>query len=167
VAGHGRKPIDEQAAYILAIGGTPQQAAEKCQCTVQVIYRRLMEEPFRERLAELQREFFSRTIGQLNAMGPIAAEKLRELLSSANEPVRLGAIRTTLDNQSRGMELEQLSRQVTEQGAAITALRNELEAIHRERNRDQAADGTAEGRFGIVADSGEESRAAGDTTTAC
>jgi hypothetical protein len=122
MAKRGQKDIDEQAALLLAMGASANHAAEKCGVSESTIRRRQRDPEFRARVREIKQEFYSGAIGKLCALGGIAGDKLRELLSSSSESVALGACRTILEHAGKGLELEAVVQEVEELKAAVEKL---------------------------------------------
>jgi hypothetical protein len=78
------------------------------------VRRRLEEPEFRRRVEAMRAELVSRAAGKLAGIGALAGRELKKLLTSKNETVRQGAIRSALQFMFHGHEADRLGRQVKE-----------------------------------------------------
>jgi hypothetical protein len=122
MASRGRKNCDSALILALASGAAIPDAARHAQCSESTAYRGMQDASFRQKVAAMRQELVSRAVGKLSALGSISTDVLHGLLSSANEKIRLGAVRTTLEHMFRGTELESVIKEVEELKATVGRL---------------------------------------------
>jgi transposase-like protein len=96
-----RNAPERRAALALAIaeGSSVVAAARKAGVGTRTAFRWLREDAFKDRVEELRDMLTSATIDAMVSAGVEAAETLRKLMRSENDPaVRLGAARTLLSS---------------------------------------------------------------------
>lgn len=97
-----RKPedldrADAVIAAALATGATRAGAAKLAHVSESTVYERLRDPAFRARVDEARAELIQIAAGKALALVTSALEALGELLASTNDPVRLGAVKASLD----------------------------------------------------------------------
>jgi len=114
VADRGRSDADETLAAAIAAGRTVRDAAATAGVSERTAYRRLADEAFIARTAQLRGEMIDRAAGRLaDAMGE-ASDVLRALLTSGEDRVKLRAASEVLTQGLRVAELVELQRRVEE-----------------------------------------------------
>ncbi len=106
----GRENRDAALLGALAAGATVRQAAEQAGVSERTAHRRLSDDAFRRRVAELRGEMVARALGKMADGMAEAADTLRQLLRAESETVRLGACRAALELSVKlreSVELEQ------------------------------------------------------------
>jgi hypothetical protein len=121
--GNGRKPKGrdrEPAALALARGSTVKDAAAVAGVSERAVALWKLDPPFQARVEELRAELFAAAVGRLAGHHGKAADRLGELLDSADENTRLKAARAILELGPRLREhcdlaaaVNELKRQVT------------------------------------------------------
>jgi transposase len=112
MAGGDRKNADSALIAALAGGASVQAAAELCEVGESTIYRRLRDLDFRRRLTAARDEMVERAVGQLSQAMTDAAVTLRNLLTSSNEKIKLGAARAILEHGCRVRDSVTLAERV-------------------------------------------------------
>ncbi len=110
MAENGRENRDATLLGALAAGATVRQAAEQAGVSERTAHRRLSDDAFRRRVAELRGEMVARALGRMADGMAEAADTLRQLLRAESETVRLGACRAALELSVKlreSVELEQ------------------------------------------------------------
>jgi hypothetical protein len=101
----GRHAVDELLAAAIACGVRVEQAAEKAGISESTARRRMKDDVFRQRVAELRREMIDRSLGQASEAMLDAVIELRLLCRKGkSEAIRLSAANSLLD---RGIALRQ------------------------------------------------------------
>jgi hypothetical protein len=145
VAENGRrKAADDTLALALASGATVAAAAQVARVSQRTVYRRLQDAAFKARVDGEREGLIVRTVGGLSALGVLATEQLRKLLSATSEAVQLGSCRAILEYQFRGAELITLTK-------AIADLRQRLEELEHAGAHPEARAGQAESPPGPAA----------------
>jgi transposase-like protein len=106
MAANGNKR--ERAALALASGLSVRRAARECSVGARTIHRWLEKEPFRHRIQELRTEMFTCAVGRLSRVSGKAAGKLKGLLDSEDERIRLAAAKTILETGMKAREMVDL-----------------------------------------------------------
>jgi len=88
---------DELLLVALASGASIRQSARRVGLGEATVARRLEDQEFRRRLAELRCQLVDRAVGVLAASMASASATLRRLLKAKSETVRLGAARAILE----------------------------------------------------------------------
>jgi hypothetical protein len=121
----GRKGADERLLLALACGATVESAARQAGISESTVYRRLVDDEFKQRLLAMRAEMVQRTACTLTAAGTEAVKALLGLLQPATpHSTRLGAARAVLE---LGVKL----REAAELEARIAALEAKAEVTHR------------------------------------
>jgi hypothetical protein len=139
----------EALALALAAGATVQDAAQAAGLSPATAYRRLAAEAFKARVRELRAEMTGRALGRMTDGLVEAADRLLELVRSADERVALGAARSVLEFAPRLRQSEELEREVE-------GLRRAVEELS-SGDRDTAATGGPDQAGAGPADSPAES----------
>jgi hypothetical protein len=109
----GRKRADETFLAAFACGATVEKAAEKAGFSKSTASRRLQDQDFQKRLAEVKAETVRRASAMLNASGLEAIKTLLELLNPSYPPaVRLGAARSIIELGVRLREIVELEGRI-------------------------------------------------------
>jgi predicted lipid-binding transport protein (Tim44 family) len=90
------KKQDGPLIAALAAGSTVAQAAQRADCSVRTVARRLACPAFRQAVADAQREVVARATARLAGASTAAATTLRRLLRSGDERVQLSAAQAVL-----------------------------------------------------------------------
>jgi hypothetical protein len=115
----------ESIALALAAGRSAAEAAAECGSSRRTVFRWLSEsEEFRQRVAELQAELFTRMYGRAVARGERAVDRIGALIDSPNESIALAAASPILEHVPKLREAAVLQ-------AKMAALREKLEALER------------------------------------
>jgi hypothetical protein len=143
MAGGVRKSADDALALALASGSTVQAAAQQVGISDRTAYRRLEDPAFRARVDQARDEMLRQTIGRLSALGTEAVTALVTLMKSADstDAIKLGAVRTALDNLFRGHEQFTLVRQIED----LRRLLEEVQGGHRDAQKGGGSTGEAAG----------------------
>jgi hypothetical protein len=113
VAGRGRKNADNALAMALACGATVEVAARKAGVSERTAYRRLADDAFGQRLADLRTDMLQRTAAMLTAASLEAVKTLLGLQQAGmTATVRLGAARAILELGAKFREMVELERRV-------------------------------------------------------
>jgi hypothetical protein len=106
---HAGRPlrVDELLIQAFLCGATAEAAADHAHCSTRTVHRRLRDRGFQERLRTAREGMVAATVNRICTYARFAADALYGLLSSANEPVRLGAARTILEMSTRFREIEE------------------------------------------------------------
>src|SRR5262245_53274724 len=103
---------DDLLAAALAGGAEVAEAARQAGCSARTAYRRLADPQFRRRVAELRGRAVEQSLGKVTGVLTVAADKLRGLLGSDDERVRLSAVKLVFEVESRLRELVDIDVQV-------------------------------------------------------
>ena len=115
----GRKSADEALAAALAAGQTVESAAAAAHVSESTAYRRLKDDAFRARVAEIRKQFVGTAAAKLANTMTEAVDVLRELLKSGSEGIRLRAAVAVCEQTVRLTELHELQEQVAELDARL------------------------------------------------
>lgn len=110
----GRKSADEALAAALAAGQTIESAAEAAHVSESTAYRRMKDDAFRARVAEIRKQFIGTAAAKLAGTMTEAADVLRELLKSEADSIRLRSAIAIIEQSVRLTELHELQEQVAE-----------------------------------------------------
>ena len=102
-----RKRAQTQLTLTLAAGQTIEQAAQTAGVSPRTAYRRLGNAGFRLRLRHVQHAVLQLAMRRLSDAALVAADRLRELLDSESENIRLAAAKSVLDISRRLWETGQ------------------------------------------------------------
>jgi transposase-like protein len=110
----GRRNVDPVLIMALACGATVEAAAQKAGVSPATVYRRQHEPEFQTLLRAARSGMVERTAASLTALGLEAVRALAELLKpSTPAPVRLGAVRITLESGLKIREIADLEQRLT------------------------------------------------------
>lgn len=121
MAGGSRKRAE--AVFIAAVvaGETIESAAGKAHVSQTTAYRWLRSQGIREEVIRLRSEIIERVAARLTDVASVAVDKLHQLLDAESDAIKLGAVRTILEQllrikdhteiQSRLAELERNVRE--------------------------------------------------------
>jgi hypothetical protein len=120
MTGKGQKPpgkgrprdCDHLLLQGFLMGFTVENAARHAKCSDKTARRRLRDPRFLAKLGAERKHLLERTADRLAQYAVAAADVLYGLLSSANEPVRLGAARTLLEAAAHVRVVQELSDRV-------------------------------------------------------
>jgi hypothetical protein len=124
MAHRGKANADELIATALAAGATAAEAATQAKVNPRTVFRRLQDQGFRDRVAELRGQMLSRTLGKLSDGTVEAAEALREMVKEETGAVRLGAAKALIDLTVKVRESVDLEEQVKELEQRINEVEN-------------------------------------------
>jgi hypothetical protein len=95
-----------QAVFLTALAGgaTVRDAAREAGISERTAHRRMRDPGFRYFLERLQVVFIDRAVGRLAKASTAAADRLRDLLDSPSEKIRLAAARYVLEHSRRVWE---------------------------------------------------------------
>lgn len=109
-----RKNADDLFAQGIASGQLVRDAAHAAGISLATASRRLADPAFKEKIAEIRRNFLERTTARLAARTTRAVDRLEGLVQSKDERVSLAAIKLTLDAANELFQLADLQRQIDE-----------------------------------------------------
>ena len=112
MAGSDRSRADAALLAALAGGRTVEAAAQQAGVSERTARRRLVDETFRQALAEARRQLLAAAIGRLADAATDAAETLRRNLTCGMPSVEVAAARAILDQARAGVELDDLAARV-------------------------------------------------------
>jgi hypothetical protein len=120
--GKGRpRDCDHLLLQAFMMGFTVENAARHAGCGEKTARRRLRNPRFLAKLGAERKHLLERTADRLAQYAVAAADVLHGLLSSANEPVRLGAARTLLEAAAHARVVQELSDRVAALEASAPA----------------------------------------------
>jgi hypothetical protein len=122
---------DEVLILALATGANLAGAAQQAGVSERTARRRLSDPAFRARVKAQREDLVGQAVGRLSALGALAGDVLSELLASASEQVRLGAVRAALGYMFQGQTLETTQ-------AEIAQLKEDIALLKREAKRRKA-----------------------------
>jgi hypothetical protein len=114
VKARGRKSADEALAAALAAGQTIESAAVAAHVSESTAYRRMKDDAFRARVAEIRKQFIGTAAAKLTGTMTEAVDVLRELLKSEADSIRLRSAIAIIEQSVRLTELHELQEQVAE-----------------------------------------------------
>lgn len=112
----------EAAAAALAAGKTTAEAAAAAGVTARAVFGWKTDPGFRARVLGLRHEMLGRACGELSDTLFAAARVLRELLTSANEKIRLQAATEVIGAALKVREMTDLADEVAALRAAVSSL---------------------------------------------
>ena len=118
-----KKKADEELVLALACGASPEIAARKTGLSPRMVYRRLTDGAFRERVTQARTDIARRATSMLNAAAMSAVKTLTTLQESArSESVRLGAARAVLELGCKLRDVVELAERVAVMELRLHAL---------------------------------------------
>ena len=99
--GGSKSRADAVLAIYLSAGKSIREAAALAGVAERTVYRRLVQPEFRGKLAVLRGQMIDRLASRISGAGDEVFQKLHSLMEAESEPVRLGAVKTMLDQMIR------------------------------------------------------------------
>ncbi len=109
---------DALLAAALAGGRDVADAAAAAGVSESTVYRRLRSPEFRKLVAQLRGEMVGQALGRMAALMTEAADRLKKLLNSRNERVRLAAVKVVLEVTPRLREQSEIEERLVALEAA-------------------------------------------------